>query len=117
MLFVFQTTSEQPQQPRNQLRNRAASFVRYKSSGDETTSINDKCRQQKDQSVALSNVLISNMNDGGNVDENGCDDVLCSLLSRHSYDAVRKTFSGAGNVVSVQQIDDDTEKHRTHVNR
>ena len=46
------------------------------------------------------------MNDRENVDEN---DVLRSLLSRHSYDVGCKRFSGGGDVVSVQQTDDDTE--------
>jgi len=113
MLFVFQTASERPQEPSHQLQNTAVSFVWYKTPGDETTSISDKCRQQKDQSVALSNVLISNINDRENVDENEDDDVLCSLLSRNKYDVGRKTFSGAGDVVSVQQIDDDTETQNT----
>ena len=50
------------------------------------------------------------MNDRENVDENEDDDVLCSLLSRHSYDVDCKTFSGAGDVVSVkEQLDDDAE--------
>jgi len=50
------------------------------------------------------------MNDRENADENEDDDVLCSLLSRHSYDVDCKTFSGAGDVASVkEQIDDDTE--------
>ena len=54
------------------------------------------------------------MNDGENVDENEDDDVLCSLLSRQSYDVGCKTFSGAADVASVkEQIDDDTEAQNT----
>ena len=78
-----------------------ASVVWNKTAGDEETSVNDMCRQQ-------SSVLLSNMNDRENFDENE-DDVVRSPLSRHSHDVDHKIFSGAGDVISVQQIDDDTE--------
>jgi len=113
LLFVFQTTSKQSQEPSHQLQKTSVSSDCYNTPEEDTTSINDKCRQQKDQSVVLSNVLTSNMNDRENVDENEDDDVLCSLSSRHSYDVDCKTFSGAGDVVSVQQINDDTETQNT----
>jgi len=115
MLFVFQRTSEQQQEPRHQLQNTAVSSDCYMTPEDES-SITDNCRQQKDQSVALSNVLISKMNDKLNVDENEDDDMVCSVLPRHSYDVGRKTFSGAGDVVSVQQIDDDTQTQNSQPN-
>lgn len=66
MLFVFQATSERPQETSHQLQN-----------------------TEED------------------------DDVLCSLLSRHSYDVDSKTFSGADDVVNVQQINADNETQNT----
>ena len=96
-------TSEPPQAPSHQLQNTAFPFVWH----DTVPSTSDECRQQEDQSDALSSTLTSNIDDTENTDEKE-DNLSCSLLSRYSCDVDHNTLSGTGEMLRAQRSDDNT---------
>ena len=108
-LFVLQTLCEPPQAPNHQLHNTDSPCVWYTIAVDDVPSTSDECRQQEDQSDALSNAVTSNINDAETDDENDDEDVLCSLISRHASRVGYKTLSNAGEMLTTQQLDDDIE--------
>jgi len=55
----------------------------------------------------LSATLTSDVNESECIDDKGEDDVLCDPLSRHVNDVGSEMFRDAGEVVSVQQIQDN----------
>ena len=106
---MLQTLCEPPQAPNRELQNTTSSFVWHTIAVDDVPSTSDECRQQEDQSDALSSAVTSNINDTETDDENHDDDVLCSLISRYSSRVGHKTLSSAGEMVRAQQSDDDME--------
>jgi len=58
--------------------------------------------------TALSSTLTRDVNESERVE----DDILCDLLSRHGSDVGSGMFQGAGEVVSVQHID-EVETHNS----
>ena len=102
-LFVLQTLYEPPQAPSHQLQNAASPFVCYTIALDDVPSTSDECRQQEDQSDALSSAMTSNINDTETDEENDDEDVLCSFISRHASRVGHKTLSSASEMSRTQQ--------------
>ena len=101
-MCIYQVTNEQP--PSCPLWTAPFPFVWYQTPADEVT--NDSRVQRQDECTALSSTLMNDVNESEHVDDKREDDVLCDLLSRHLNDVDSVTFRDAGEVVTVQQIDD-----------
>ena len=114
--FFLQSVSEQPQGSEHQLQNTAVRFIRYKIPADEMT-ISDDCGLQDDQRDGSSNVLHSTVMDSEHVnikEEEWEEDVLCSLLSRHSNG--RDMLRGSRVVERVHEVEVDSFRPLSTVN-
>ena len=83
-------------------------LIWYKTAEEEMTSVSDECARRQDKRTALSSTLTRDVNESERVE----DDILCNLLSRHGSDVGSGMFRGAGEVVSVQHID-EVETHNS----
>ena len=101
-MCIYQVTNEQP--PSCPLWTAPFPFVWYQTPADEVT--HDSRVQRQAVCTALSSTLMNDVNESEHVDDKGYDDVLSDLLSRHSNDVNSGMFRDAGEVVTVQQIDD-----------
>ena len=94
------------------LGNSDFAFVWYQTPKEEMTCVTDECGQWKDQRASLSSTLITNVKcESEHIDDNGEDDVLCDLQSRHMNEVNARLFEDADEVVRLQQIDDAGTKN------
>ena len=97
-----QSISEQPQGSEHQLQNTAVPFIWYKNPTDEMT-ISDEYGLHDDQRDGSLDVMRSTVMDSEHVnvkEEEWEEDVLCSLLSRHS-----NMLRGSCEVERVQEVE------------